>query len=394
MVQFAERLQSLPPYLFSEIARLKAKAIAEGRDLIDFGNGDPDLPTPQPIIDALAKAANDPATHRYDETPYGWPPFINAVAEWYRRRFGVELDTSKGEVLELIGSKEGLAHLAWSYISPGDISLVPEPGYTVYKVNTTMAGGEPYIMPLLEANGFLPDLTAIPSEVAKRARLLFINYPNNPTSAVATPEFFADVSRFAQDYRIVVCHDAAYTDVAYDGYQAPSFLQAPGAKDIGIEIHSLSKGYNMAGWRIAAAVGNADVIQGLNKMKSNVDSKQFPAIAQAAAYALLHVENPDTIAVYQKRRDIIIEGLNSMGWNLPKTKATLYIWAPVPPNYSSMEFAKVLLEKAGLLVIPGIGYGRNGEGYIRMSLTVSGDNSGDRVAEAMKRLTENVEIHW
>lgn len=395
MVRFAGRLESLPPYLFSEIARLKAKAIAEGRDLIDFGNGDPDLPTPQPIIDALARAANDPATHRYDETPYGCPAFVNAVAEWYGRRFGVELDPSKGEVLELIGSKEGLAHLAWAYIGPGDIGLVPEPGYTVYKVNTAMAGGEPYVMPLLAERGFLPDLTAIPSDIARKARLMFLNYPNNPTSAVATVEFFADVTKFAQDYGIIVCHDAAYTEVSYDGYRPPSFLQSPGAKEVGIEMHSLSKGYNMTGWRIGSAVGNADVLQGLNKIKSNLDSKQFPAIALAAAYALLHVDgNPETIAVYQKRRDILIEGLNGLGWKLPKSKATLYIWAPVPPNYTSMDFAKALLEKAGLLVIPGIGYGPAGEGYIRFSLTVSGDNNGDRVAEAMHRMKENVEIKW
>ena len=394
MIEFAERLQSLPPYLFSEIARLKAEAVAQGRDLIDFGNGDPDLPTPQPIIDALAKAANDPATHRYDETPYGWPAFVNAVAEWYGRRFGVELDASKGEVIELIGSKEGLAHLAWAYINPGDISLVPEPGYVVYRVNTSMAGGEPYAMPLLPVNGFLPDLTAIPSEVARKARLMYLNYPNNPTSAIATPKFFADVVAFARDNDIIVCHDAAYTEVSYDGYVAPSFLATPGAKDVGIEIHSLSKGYNMTGWRIGSASGNVDVLHGLNKMKSNLDSKQFPAIAIAAAYALLHVENHETIAVYQKRRDILIEGLNSLGWSLPKSKATLYVWAPVPPGYTSMEFAKVLLEKAGLLIVPGIGYGPCGEGYVRFSLTVSGDNNGDRVAEAMKRLKENVGIKW
>ena len=394
VVEFAERLQKLPPYLFSEIARLKAKAIAEGKDLIDFGNGDPDLPTPQPIIDALARAANDPLTHRYDETPYGCPEFVNAVAEWYGRRFGVEIDASKGEVLELIGSKEGLAHLIWAYINPGDISLVPEPGYVVYRVNTSMAGGEPYAMPLLAENGFLPDLSAIPSDVAKKARLMFLNYPNNPTSAVATPEFFADVVAFARDNDIIVCHDAAYTEVAYDGYVAPSFLAAPGAKDVGIEIHSLSKGHNMTGWRIGCASGNADIIQGLNKMKSNVDSKQFPAIALAAAYALQHVENPETIAVYQKRRDILIEGLNSLGWKLPHPKATLYVWAPVPPDYDSMEFAKVLLEKAGLLVVPGIGYGPNGEGYIRFSLTVSGDNNGDLVSKAVKRMQESISIRW
>ena len=395
MVRFAGRLDSIPPYLFGEISRLKAKAISEGADLIDFGIGDPDQPTPQPIIDKLAEAANNPATHRYDETDYGWPVFTNAVAAWYKKRFGVDLDTSKGEVLELIGSKEGLAHLAWAYIDPGDVSLVPEPGYTVYKVNTAMAGGTPYVMPLLAENGFLPDLSAIPSDIAKKARLLYINYPNNPTGATATLEFFADVAAFAKENDIIVCHDAAYTEVAFDGYRPPSFLEAPGAKDVGIEIHSLSKGYNMTGWRIGSAVGNAEILKGLNKMKSNVDSKQFPAIAAAAAYALLNVDgNPETLAIYQRRRDIIIEGLNSLGWNLPKPKATLYVWAPVPPGYTSIEFAKTLLERAGVLVVPGVGYGPYGEGYIRLSLTVSGDRNGERVAEAFERIKRNVQIHW
>lgn len=394
-MKYAGRLDKIPPYLFGEIARLKAKAIAEGRDLIDFGIGDPDQPTPQPIIAKLAEAANDPRTHRYDESDYGWPAFIDAVAAWYRRRFGVELDALAGEVLGLIGSKEGLAHLAWAYIDPGDISLVPDPGYTVYKVNTAMAGGIPYVMPLLAQNDFLPDLGAIPSDIARKAKLMYINYPNNPTSATATPEFFAEVAVFAREHDIIVCHDCAYSEVAFDGYRAPSFLQAPGAKDVGIEIHSLSKTYNMTGWRVGFAVGNADVLRGLNKLKSNIDSKQFPALLIAGAYALLNLDgNPATLAIYQKRRDIIIDGLNSLGWNMPKSKASLYIWAPVPPGYSSIEFAKALLEQAGVLVIPGIGYGEYGEGYIRLSLTVSGDRDGERTAEAIERIRQNVQIQW
>ncbi len=389
-MQYAQRLENTPPYLFAEISRSKAKAIAEGRDLIDFGNGDPDLPTPQPIIDALTRSANDPGTHRYDETDYGWPVFTKAVARWYDRRFGVKLDASKGEVIEIIGSKEGLAHLAWAFIGDGDLALVPDPGYTVYKINTEMAGGTGHVMPLLPENGCLPDLSAIPTEVARKARLMYINYPNNPTGACATPEFFADVVAFAKENEIIVCHDAAYTEVAYDGYVAPSFLQTPGAKDVGIEIHSLSKTYNMTGWRIGMAVGNADVLRGLGKMKSYVDSKQFPAIAEAAAYALDNLHgNPETIAVYQKRRDILIDGLNSLGWRLPRSKATLYVWAPVPQGYTSIEFAKMLLDKAGVLVVPGIGYGQYGEGYIRFSLTVSGDTNGNRVTEAIARLREH-----
>lgn len=395
MVKYASRLDSIPPYLFGEIARIKAKAISEGKDLIDFGIGDPDQPTPQAIIDELSAAANNPETHRYDESDYGWPEFIQAAAKWFGRRFGVEVDASKGEVLELIGSKEGLAHLAWAYIDPGDISLVPEPGYTVYKVNTAMAGGTPYVMPLLAENGFLPDLSAIPSDVARKAKLLFINYPNNPTGATASLEFFADVVAFAKDYDIIVCHDAAYSEVSFDGYRAPSFLQAPGAMDVAIEMHSLSKAYNMTGWRVGFAVGNADIVWGLNKLKSNLDSKQFPALMSASAHALLHINgNQETLSIYRKRRDIVTDGLNSMGWNLEKSKATLYIWVPVPPGYTSIDFAKTLLEKAGVLVVPGVGYGQYGEGFVRFSLTVSGDKNGERVTEAIERIKQNVEINW
>jgi len=395
LARYARRLDSIPPYLFGEIARLKAKAISEGRDLIDFGIGDPDQPTPQPIIERLARAANDPKTHRYDESDYGWLPFIEAASDWCRRRFGLELDASKGEVIEVIGSKEALAHLAWAYIDPGDICLVPDPGYTVYKVNAAMAGGTPYAMPLLAQNDFLPDLSAIPSEVARRAKLMYINYPNNPTAATATPEFFAEVASFARENDIIVCHDAAYSEVSFGGYRAPSFLEAPGAKEVGIEIHSLSKTYNMTGWRIGFAAGNADVLRGLSKIKSNVDSKQFPAIAEAAAYALLHVDGaPETLSIYQTRRDIVVDGLNSLGWSLPKTKATLYVWVPLPPAYTSAEFAKVLLERAGVLVVPGLQYGEYGEGYVRFSLTVEGDRGGERVAEAIERIRQNVEIRW
>lgn len=389
-MEYAKRFECIPPYLFGEISRMKARAIAEGKDLIDFGIGDPDQPTPRPIIDSLARAAADPKTHRYDESDFGWPAFINAVASWYRRRFGVELDPAAGEVLETIGSKEALAHLAWAFIDSGDISLVPEPGYTVYRVNTWMAGGTPHVMPLLAENGFLPDLSAVPADAARKAKLMYINYPNNPTGACATTGFFADVVAFAKEYEIIVCHDAAYTEVSFDGYRPPSFLEVAGAKDVGIEMHSLSKGYNMTGWRIGMAVGNADVLRGLNKMKSNVDSKQFPAVAEAGAYALGHLDgSPETLAIYRARRDILIEGLNSLGWSLPMSKATLYVWAPVPARYTSIEFAKMLLETAGVLVVPGVGYGAHGEGYVRFSLTVDGDSNGERVAEAVERLRKH-----
>jgi len=383
----ASRLDKTPPYLFGEIAKLKAKALAEGRDLIDFGIGDPDQPTPRDIIDNLYEAAQDPATHRYDETPYGEPFFLQAVAEWYRRRYAVSVDT-EGEILLLIGSKEGLAHLAWAYIDPGDIALVPDPAYTVYAINVRMAGGEVYTMPLQRENGFLPDLAAIPSELARRAKLLFLNYPNNPTGAVATQEFYRQAVEFAREYDILLVNDAAYSEVVYDGYRHPSLLQIEGAKDVAIEFNSLSKMFNMTGWRIGFAAGNRDAIANLNKMKSYVDSKQFAAISRAAAYALLYADNTRTLNLYQKRRDILVEGLQSIGWDVQKPKATFYVWVPTPGGISSIEFAKQLLEQAGILAIPGIGYGEHGEGYVRFSITVSGDHHGERVEEAVRRIRE------
>ncbi len=383
----ASRLDKTPPYLFGEIAKLKAKALAEGRDLIDFGIGDPDQPTPRDIIDKLYESAQDPATHRYDETPFGEPFFLQAVAEWYRRRYGVTVDPD-GEILLLIGSKEGLAHLAWAYIDPGDIALVPDPAYTVYAINTRMAGGETYNLPLKRENGFLPDLSAVPSDVAKRAKLLFLNYPNNPTGAVATLDFFRQAVAFAREYDILLVNDAAYSEVVYDGYRHPSLLQVEGAKDVAIEFNSLSKMFNMTGWRVGFAAGNRDAIANLNKMKSYIDSKQFAALSRASAYALLYADNTPTLKLYQKRRDILVEGLQAIGWEVQKPKATFYVWVPTPGGISSIEFAKQLLERAGILAIPGIGYGEHGEGYVRFSITVSGDHQGERVEEAVRRIRE------
>ena len=389
----AKRLDKIPPYLFGEIARLKAKAIAEGRDLIDLGIGDPDQPTPQPIIAKLCEAANDPVTHRYDESEAGWPEFLDSVVRWYRKRFGVELDP-KSETMLLLGSKDGLAHLCWAMIDPGDVSLVPDPGYTVYKVNTLMAGGEAIPMPLLEKNGFLPDLSAIPTDAAGKAKLMFLNYPNNPTGAVASLDFYNEVARFAREYDIAVCSDLAYSEVTYDGYVAPSFLQADGAKDVCIEMHSLSKSFNMTGWRIGFAVGNPVLIAALNKLKSNVDSRQFPAVDLAAAFALDSVSNQPTLDLYKRRRDILVDGLNALGWRIRKPLASLYVWARVPEGFTSADFAKLLLQEAGVLVIPGNGYGQYGEGYVRMSLTVSGDKNGERLAEAVERIKKNVNVKW
>lgn len=385
MIAPASRLDKIPPYLFREIAALKRKALSEGRDLIDLGIGDPDQPTPEPVLEALARAARQPETHRYDETSAGWTPFVEAAASWFADRFGVTVDAA-AETLLLIGSKEGLAHLAWAYIDPGDVALVPDPAYTVYKVNTLMAGGTVHEMPLREENGFLPDLSEVPSEVARQAKLLWLNYPNNPTGAIAPLSFYADAVEFAHNHDLLLVNDAAYSEVAYDGYRPPSVLQIPGAKEVAIELHSLSKTFNMTGWRLGFAVGNADAVQVLNRLKSNVDSKQFPAVSLAGAYALLHADNSATIALYRRRRDLLCDGLNAIGWQVNRPGATFYLWARVPGAESSVAFARRLLEEAGVLVIPGIGYGTHGEGYVRMSLTVLGDRNGERIAEAVARI--------
>jgi LL-diaminopimelate aminotransferase len=382
----SRRLDMIPPYLFAEIARVKAAAVAGGADIIDLGIGDPDMPTPAGVIEGLKTAVDDPATHRYDETPMGWHRFLEAAADWYRRQFGVDLDP-RSELLQLIGSKEGLAHLAWTYIDPGDVSIVPNPGYTVYKVNTLMAGGDVWETPLREANAYLSDLGAIPSEIARRAKLFYVCYPHNPTGAVATPAFYEDLVRFCREYDILLVNDMAYATVAYEGFVNPTVLQIEGAKDVAIEFHSLSKMYNMTGWRLGFAAGNAEAIANLGRLKSNLDSKQFPAIAEAGAKALRELNNEATLAIYQKRRDYLCDGLNAIGWPVEKPKATFYVWSRVPvPGMSSAEFCKQLLEKAHIVTIPGSGYGTEGEGYLRMSLTLLGDREGERFREAVRRI--------
>jgi len=288
----------------------------------------------------------------------------------------------------LIGSKEALAHIAWAYIDPGDISLVPDPAYTVYKVNTMMAGGDVVTIPLTAENGFLPDLTAIPADSARRAKLFWVNYPNNPTGAVATLDFYRDAVAFCKENDLLLINDAAYSEVGFDGYKSPSVLQVPGGKDVAIELHSFSKMFNMTGWRIGMAFGNPDAIATLSKLKSNIDSKQFSAISRAAAYAIENVDNSATMELIERRRNILVDGLNSLGWSIPKPKATFYVWAPAPPGETSAGFAKRLLEEAAINVIPGNGYGEFGEGYVRMSLTVSGDQGGERCAEAIERLRD------
>ena len=382
----AKRLDAIPPYLFAEIARVKREAIARGADVIDLGIGDPDIPTPAGVIEALKTAVTNPATHRYDETALGWTSFLEAAATWYGKEFGVQIDP-KSEITQLIGSKEGLGHLAWTYLDPGDYSIVPNPAYSVYKVNSLMAGGQVHEMPLREENGFLPCLEDIPSDVAKKAKLLFVCYPNNPTGAIATIDFYRDAVKFCKDHDILLVNDMAYATVAYDGFKNPTVLQMAGARDIAIEFHSLSKMYNMTGWRLGFALGNADAVGNLAKMKSNLDSKAFPAIAEAGAHALSKVDNSNTIAIYEKRRDYLCDGLNSIGWKVNKPKATFYVWARIPrEDMSSAEFCKQLLEKANIVTIPGTGYGSEGEGYLRMSLTLLGDKQGERFQEAVKRI--------
>ncbi len=385
----SKRLEMIPPYLFAEMARVKAEAIAKGADVIDLGIGDPDIPTPQAVIDALAEAVKNPATHRYDETPRGWRPFLDAAATWYRREFGVQIDPNT-DVVELIGSKEGLAHLAWTYVDPGDCVILPNPGYTVYKVNSLMAGGDVFETPLREENAFLPDLSAIPTDVAKRAKLFYVCYPHNPTGAVATMSFYEDAVRFCRDHDILLVNDMAYATVAYDGFKNPTVMQVEGAKNVAVEFHSLSKMFNMTGWRLGFALGNPDAVQNLQRLKSNIDSKAFPAIAQAGAHALLNVDNSATLAMYGRRRDFLCDGLNSIGWKVQKPKASFYVWARVPRNdMSSAEFCNELLQRAHVLAIPGTGYGSEGEGYVRMSLTLLGDKEGERFKETVRRIAES-----
>ncbi|OQY51065.1 MAG: LL-diaminopimelate aminotransferase [Desulfobacteraceae bacterium 4572_87] len=378
----AERLKQLPPYLFKEIDRKKAEVKARGVDIIDLGVGDPDLPTPEHIIGELKRAVDDPTNHQYPSYS-GMTDFKEAVARWYGERFSVDLDPAS-EVVSLIGSKEGIAHLPLAFINPGDVSLVPSPAYPVYHIATLFAGGESYFMPLLSENDFLPDLDAIPGDVADRAKLMFINYPNNPTSAVADLDFFRRVVSFAEKHRILVCHDAAYTEMAFDGYEPPSFLEVDGAKEVGMEFHSLSKTYNMTGWRIGFAVGNSEGVAGLGAIKSNIDSGVFQAVQRAGIEAISGDQAcvAEMNRIYSGRRDLMVQGLREAGFELDPPKATFYLWIRVPDGYTSATLATRLLEEAGLVVTPGNGFGDPGEGFFRIALT----QNRKRLWEAIERL--------
>jgi LL-diaminopimelate aminotransferase len=381
-MQLAKRIEKLPPYLFAEISRKIAEKRAQGVDVVSFAIGDPDIPTPSHVIDALCQAARDPANHRYPETD-GLPDLRRAIARWYEQRFDVSLDPDK-EVLPLIGSKEGIGHIALCFIDPGDLALVPDPGYPVYSVGTMFAGGDCHFMPLTEENDFLPDLEAIPEAVARRARLMWISYPNNPTGAVAGLDFFERVVRFAQKYDIAVCHDGPYTEVAFDGYRPVSFLQAAGAREVGVEFHSFSKSYNMTGWRIGMVVGNATMVDALMRVKSNLDSGIPQAIQRMAIAAFEGSQDciAEHNAVYQRRRDRLVAALARVGLHVRPPKAGLYVWARLPEGHTSLEFASRLLDDIGVVVTPGIGYGPHGEVYVRLSLTIP----DERLEEGLRRL--------
>ncbi|MEW6571255.1 MAG: LL-diaminopimelate aminotransferase [Nitrospirota bacterium] len=379
--ELAGRVKHLPPYLFAAIDRLKQEALDKGVDLIDLSIGDPDIPTPSHIVNAMKRAVENPVNHRYPSYE-GMLSFRSAVAAWYKKRFSVDLDPHT-EVLSLIGSKEGIGHIPLAFVNPGDIVLVPSPGYPVYSVGTLFAGGVSHTMPLKEKNGFLPDLGSIPKRVLDNAKMMFLNYPNNPTSAVAPREFFTDAIELAFKHKIILCHDASYTEIYYDK-KPLSFMEIPGARDVGIEFHSLSKTYNMTGWRIGFAVGNKEVLAGLGKIKTNLDSGIFQAIQEAAIIALNTDDSVllDIRNTYRERREMFFSGLKNLGIDLMKPAATFYIWAKVPSGFDSMSFVTHILNNAGVLATPGNGFGDAGEGYVRFAFTAP----VDRTREAVDRI--------
>ena len=381
-IRLADRIKDLPPYLFASIDRMKQEALRRGQDIINLGVGDPDLPTPAPIIQALQKAVENPRHHQYPSYE-GMLSFRQAVADWYRRRFQVTLDPER-EVLTLIGSKEGIGHFPLAFVNPGDVVLMTSPGYPVYHAGTLFAGGRSHFLPLTAENGFLPDLSTLPSDVLKAAKMLFINSPNNPTAAVAGAPFFRSVVAWAQRHQIIVCHDAAYSEIYYDGQRPCSFLSVEGAKEVGVEFHSLSKTFNMTGWRIGFVVGNADLVAGLGKIKSNLDSGVFQAI-QEAGIAALSMDDGALSAIrkiYQERRDILVPGLQRLGFRVDPPPASFYTWVRTPDGMPSSELTARLISEAAIVTTPGRGFGDAGEGYIRMTLTVS----AERMEEAIARM--------
>lgn len=386
-IHYNEKLKKLPPYLFIEIDRKKKEAIERGADIISLGVGDPDLPTPDHIIKSVQEAVTKPINHQY---PFGSGllSYRKTIVEWYKKRFKVDL--SADEVCALIGSKEGIGHMHLGFINPGDVVLIPEPGYPVYNTGTIFTDGVPYFMPLLEKNGFLPDLDAIPADILKKAKLIFINYPNNPTAAVAPREFYLKLIEFAKKNNIIVAADAAYSEIYYDENEKPlSFLEFSGAKEVGVEFHSLSKTYNMTGWRIGWVCGNKDVVAGILKVKDNYDSGVFQAIQEAAITALTSSQEcvKNSRKIYKERRDILVEGLRGLGWEVDLPKASFYVWAKVPKGYTSSQTVSKLLDEAAIICTPGNGMGKSGEGYVRFALTVN----VPRIKEAVERISK---IKW
>ena len=382
-MEFSERLKKIPPYLFVELDRLKQKKLEEGVDVIDLGVGDPDIPTPSEIVEAAKKALEKPENHKYPSTK-GSFTFRKACVEYMKRRFGVSFDPEK-EVVALIGSKEGIAHFPIAFVNPGDVVLCPEPAYPVYNLGAIFTDGEPYFLPLTWENGFFPELSKVPEEVLRRTKILWLNYPNNPTGAVASKEQFKEVIEFAKKYDFIIAHDAAYVELYFE--EPPiSIFEVDGAKDVAIEFHSLSKTFCMTGWRIAFAVGNEKLISALTKVKSNIDSGVFTAVQEAGAYALDNLETlvPPLREVFKKRGELLSAELKSLGYEFLPLKATFYLWVKTPKGLSSQEFCKKLIEEAGIVVTPGSGFGPSGEGYFRIALTVG----EERLREASKRLKE------
>ena len=384
-MRIADRVAGLPPYLFAELDKKIAAKRAEGADVISLGVGDPDHPTPPHIVDALQQAAEDPTTHQYPSY-YGSPGLRKAIADWYLERFGVELDPET-EVQPLIGSKEGIAHLAWAFVDPGDEVLVPDPGYPVYEIGTRLAGGTAVSLPHTAERGFLPDLSA--ASANDRTKLMWLGFPSNPTAATAELPLFEQAVGFAREHDLLLAHDAAYSEVTFDGFVAPSVLQVPGAKDVAVELGSASKTFNMTGWRVGWAVGNAEAIRALATVKTNIDSGIFEAVQRATIAALTgpmdHLQ--EQRAIYQRRRDLLVGTLNDLGWNLKPPLGSFYVWAPTRDGASSAEFCDLLLERAALVAAPGAGYGAQGEGWVRFSLTVP----DDRLEEAVARLRKALE---
>lgn len=384
-MEVSQRLKSIPPYVFAEIDKKRQAKIAEGVDVINLGIGDPDQPTPRHIVEAMHDALENPANHHYP--PFGgMKEYKEAIVAWCKKRFGIDIDVNN-EVTSLIGSKEGLHNTIMAFIDKGDINIIPDPGYPVYRTSTILAGGEPYFMPLTPENNFLPDLDAIPEAVLKKAKLLMISYPNNPTAGVADLAFFEKAVAFCKKHNIMLCHDLAYSEMTFDGYKAPSILQVKGAKEIAFELHSLSKTYNMTGWRIGFAIGHSEAIKAIAKIKSNIDTDIFKPIQLAAVAAMNGPTDHITYCnnLYIERRDLAVERLNSLGWNIKPSKATFYMWIPTPTGMSAADFAGIMLDKAGIVVPPGTAYGPNGEGFVRMSLCVE----KTRLAEAFDRMAKH-----